>query len=79
MACLLKLQIPTKAKVRFSWSNPHMQFDFALSFVKFFEPSDLDLTVQIWAYRFALPTLLKSPRAFAISTRRPSQVKDIYG
>ena len=38
MACLLKLQIPTKAKVRFSWSNPHMQFDFALSFVKFFDP-----------------------------------------
>ena len=39
IACLLKLiKIPTKAKVRFSWSNPHMQFDFALSFVKFFDP-----------------------------------------
>jgi hypothetical protein len=38
MACLLKLQILTKAKVRFLWSNPHMQFDFALSFVKFFDP-----------------------------------------
>ena len=30
-------------------------------------------------YRFALATLLKSPRAFAISTRRPSQVKNNYG
>ena len=29
-------------------------------------------------YRFALATLLKSPRAFAISTRRPSQVKNNY-
>ena len=38
MACLLKLQIPTKVKVKFSWSNPHMQFDFALSFVKLFDP-----------------------------------------
>ena len=29
-------------------------------------------------YRFALATLLKSPRTFAISTRRPSQVKNNY-
>ena len=29
-------------------------------------------------YRFALATLLKSPRAFGISTRRPSQVKNNY-
>ena len=39
MACLLKLQIPTKDKVRFFMiKNLHMQFDFALSFVKFFDP-----------------------------------------
>ena len=36
--CLLKLmKIPTNAKVRFLCSNLHMQFDFALSFVKFFD------------------------------------------
>ena len=39
IACLLKLiKIPTKAKVRFSCSNLLMQFDFALSFAKFFDP-----------------------------------------
>ena len=39
IACLLKLmKIPTKAKVRFSCSNLHMQFDFALSFVKILWP-----------------------------------------
>jgi hypothetical protein len=38
MACLLKLIIPTKAKVRFSCWNTHMQFEFALSFVKLFDP-----------------------------------------
>ena len=38
IACLLKLiRIPTKAKVRFSCPNLHMLFDFALSFVKFFD------------------------------------------
>ena len=48
IACLLKLQIPTKAKVRFSWSNPHMQFDFALSFVKFFDPC-YRLVILLWS------------------------------
>ena len=43
-----------------------------------FEPSDLDPMDQIHPYRFALATLLKSPRAFGISTRRPSQVKNNY-
>ena len=39
IACLLKLmKTPTKAKVRFSCSILHMLFDFALSFVKFFDP-----------------------------------------
>ena len=40
------------------------------------EPSDRDPTAESHPYRFALATLLKSPRAFGISTRRPSQVKN---
>jgi len=41
-------------------------------------PSDRDPTAHIRRYRFGLVFLLKSPRSFAESTRRPELCKSIY-
>ena len=78
MAGLLKLKIPTKAKFRFSWSNLHLQFDFALSFVKFFDPwLETCHTIMIRAHTHPLTCYtseLEDSKAFPSSYKIKLQV-----